>query len=204
MAEIINSKYKQEYEKRTNEIHNVIINAYSDYYNLIHITPYLEKYKPCDNEECWLILPARVLINSIVRTFQEELILIICSLENRDKDANSITQLKARLHEYILNFNQYSKSILKIPKNNTKNIEKARNKAIAHIDFNNDCDNVSIEEIKDRLDVLTNCFNSYLFGETDRYKIDENLLNKIIKESEIGVQQLFCGFVSYICNRNKL
>lgn len=203
MAELINSKYKQEYEKRATDIHNVITHAYSDYYNLIYLTPYLEEYKSCDKEECQLMLPTKYLLNSIVRAFQEELILIVCSLDNKNKDSNSIIQLKAHLYKYILNFNLYSKSILKIPENTITNIETARNKAIAHIDFYNESDKVSIKDVKDRLDTLTKCFNSFLFGETVKYKIDDNLIDKIVKQSEIGVQQLFSGFVSYICNRNK-
>ncbi len=103
--EIIKKEYREEYEKRVREIKNVFLNAYSDYYNLVYIEPYLEKYKSKSDivDEKILLQPARHFMESIVRTIQEELILIVCSLENKDNKANSVTQLKAKLRNYLVN-----------------------------------------------------------------------------------------------------
>ena len=71
-------------------------------------------------------------MNSIVRTLQEEFILIVCSLENKDKTANSITQLKAKLHDYLIDFDSYKDNLPKMPPEDD-NIKAVRNTAIAHI-----------------------------------------------------------------------
>lgn len=199
---IIKEKYKKEYEKRVSELKNVILNAYSDYYNMVYIEPYLEKYKPqSDNEiEIKFLLPARNFMNSIVRTIQEEFILIICSLEDGDKESNSITQLKANLYNYLTNFSLHSKQLLKMPKIDEK-FKNARDKAIAHFDFNCNSDKVFMIDVKNRLDILKDCFNSYLFDDMVQHKIDDSIIDKIVMESQIGVQQLFYGFVNWICNR---
>lgn len=197
----IDSKYINEYTKRANEIQNIIINAYLDYYRLFYLKPYLEKYKPVDLEDYTILAPARDLLNSIVRTFQEEFILIVCSLENDDVKGNSIKQLKAHLREYILNFDACSKSILKMPKADEK-LRTARNQSIAHIDFNNSDDKISIDEVKNRLDKLKECFNSYLFGETVKYKIEDSLIDRIKIHSDVGVQHLLSGFVNAFCKQN--
>ncbi len=198
--EIIKEEFKVEYIKRTSEIRNVILKAYSDYYNLVHMEPYLEKYKARTITEAIVLLPVRNFMNSIVRTIQEEFILIVCSLENKDDKANSITQLKAKLHNYLVNFDSYKDGLLKMPQDDD-NIKEVRNTAIAHINLNIDCEGIYTQNVKDRLDVLKDCFNSYLFGDVTEYKIDDNLIEKIETESRIGVQQLFYGFVNRICNR---
>lgn len=200
MMEIIKEEFKGEYIERTSEIRNVIIKAYSDYYNLVHMEPYLEKYKARTVTEAIVLLPARNFMNSIVRTIQEEFILIVCSLENKDDKANSITQLKAKLHNYLVNFDSYKDGLLKMPPDDD-NIKEVRNTAIAHINLNINCEGIYTQKVKDRLNILKNCFNSYLFGDATKYKIDDNLIEKIETESRIGVQQLFYGFVNWICNR---
>lgn len=199
--EIIKEEYKEEYEKRTSEIKNIILNAYSDYYNLIYIEPYLEKFQPRNADERTTFLPARVFINSIIRTFQAELILITWALEDDDKASNSLIQLKSKLHKYLVDFNSCRKQLLKMPEKDESDIKKARCEAIAHFQFNTDCNNVSIEKVKSRLDVFKDCFNSYLFGDAVKNKIDENLMEKNEKQSQLGVCQLFSGFVGAICSR---
>lgn len=205
--EIIKGKYEKEYEKRVSEIWSVILNAYSDYYNLIHIEPYLEKYKKqSDNEnEKMLLLPARKFMESIVRTIQEESILIICSLEDSDSKSNSLERLYYMLKDhkdpYLVNTDLYSKQMKKMPEKDIENIKYARDKAIAHFDFNCNSDKVFMIDVKNRLDILKDCFNSYLFGDMVQHKIDDSIIDKIVKESQIGVQQLFYGFVNWICNR---
>lgn len=197
---VIKEEYMKEYEKRVSIIKNVIAYAYSDYYHLVHIEPYLEKYKPKTEAEVQILLPARNFMNSIVRTIEKEFILIICSLEDGDTDSNSITQLKANLHNYLINFNSYSKQLLKLPKIDN-NIKDARDKSIAHIDFNCGSDKVFMIKVKNRLDILKDCFNSYLFDDMVKYKINDDLLKKIETESQIEVEQFFSGFVHIICNR---
>ena len=199
--EIIKEEYKEEYEKRTNEIKNIILNAYSDYYNLIYIEPYLEKFQPRNAEERTTFLPARNFINTIIRTFQAELILITCILEDDDKNSNSLTQLKSKLHNYLVDFNSCRKQLLKMPEKDKGDIKKARCEAIAHIQFNTNCNNVSIEKVKSRLDIFKDCFNSYLFGDAVKNKIDKKLMEKNEKQSQLGVYQLFSGFVGAICSR---
>lgn len=56
-------------------------------------------------------------------------------------------------------------------------------------------------DVKNRLDILKDCFNSYLFDDMVQHKIDDSIIDKIVMESQIGVQQLFYGFVNWICNR---
>lgn len=204
---IIKEKYRKEYEKRVSELKNVILNAYSDYHNMVHIEPYLEKYKPqSDNEiEIKLLLPARNFMNSIVRTIQEEFILIVCSLEDSDSKSNSLERLYYMLKDhkdpYLVNTDLYSKQMKKMPEKDIENIKYARDKAIAHFDFNCNSDKVFMIDVKNRLDILKDCFNSYLFGDMVQHKIDDSIIDKIVKESQIGVQQLFYGFVNWICNR---
>lgn len=124
--EIIKGKYEKEYEKRVSEIWSVILNAYSDYYNLNHIEPYLEKYKKqSDNEnEKMLLLPARKFMESIVRTIQEEFILIICSLEDSDSKSNSLERLYYMLKDhkdpYLVNTDLYSNQMKKMPEKISK------------------------------------------------------------------------------------
>lgn len=210
---IIKEKYKKEYEKRVSELKNVILNAYSDYYNMVYIEPYLEKYKPqSDNEiEIKLLLPARNFMNSIVRTIQEEFILIICSLEDSDEKSNSLKRLyymlkgnkdsKDNKNTYLVNPDLYSKQMKEMPEKDADNIKFARNKAIAHIQLKYKSKKVYMIKVKNRLDILKDCFNSYLFGDMVQHKIDDSIIDKIVKESQIGVQQLFYGFVNWICNR---
>lgn len=204
---IIKEKYKKEYEKRVSELKNVILNAYSDYYNMVYIEPYLEKYKPqSDNEiEIKFLLPARNFMNSIVRTIQEEFILIICSLEDSDSKSNSLERLYYMLKDhkdpYLVNTDLYSKQMKKTPEKEAENIKYARDKAIAHFDFNCNSDKVFMIDVKNRLDILKDCFNSYLFDDMVQHQIDDSIIDKIVMESQIGVQQLFYGFVNWICNR---
>lgn len=205
--QIIKEEYREEYEKRVREIKNVFLNAYSDYYNLVHIEPYLEKYKPRTVTEIIDLLPARNFMNSIVRTMQEEFILIICSLEDNydnshsHSNSNSLKRLSERLKNcYLINYDLYSKEIREMPERDKK-IKDVRDKAIAHFDVDCKVDKLFMVDVKNRLDILKNCFNSYLFGDMVTYKIDDNSIGKIATESRIGVQQLFYGFVNMICNR---
>ena len=200
---IIKEEYREEYGKRVREIKNIFLNAYSDYYNLVYIEPYLKKYKSKSDivDEKMLLQPARHFMESIVRTLQEEFILIICSLEDGYDNSNSLKRLSERLKNcYLINSDLYSKEMQEMPERD-KNIKNARDKAIAHFDFNCNADKVFMTEVKNRLDILKNCFNSYLFGDMVKYKIDDNSIEKIATESRIGVEQLFYGFVNWICNR---
>lgn len=198
---IIKDEYRNEYEKRAKEIQSVFINAYFDYYHLRSLEPYLEKFQPKTDEEGALLLPARNFVNSVVRAIQEEFILIVCSLENDVNGANSVHQLKGKLHIFLDNFDLYSKKLFRLKKKDKSNIKDVRNQAIAHIDFDNICDKVSIEKVKNKIDLLKKCFNSCLFDEMIKYKIDDCMIEKIISQSEIGVQQFFSGFANLICNR---
>lgn len=197
---VIKEEHIKEYEKRVSIIQNVIAYAYSDYYYLVHLEPYLEKYKPKTEAEAQILLPARNFMNSIVRTLQEEFILIVCSLENKDKTANSITQLKAKLHDYLIDLDSYKDNLPKMPPEDD-NIKAVRNTAIAHINLDIKCKGTYIDDVKNRLNILKNCFNSYLFDDMVKYKINDNLLKKIETESQIGVAQFFSGLVNMICNR---
>ena len=78
-----------------------------------------------------------------------------------------------------------------MPEKDTDYIKFARNKAIAHIQF--ECKNkkVYMVKVKNRLEILKNCFNSYLFGDMVKYKINDDLIEKIIRETRRGVQELF-------------
>lgn len=199
---VIKEEHIKEYEKRVSIIQNVIAYAYSDYYYLVHLEPYLEKYKPKTEAEVQILLPARNFMNSIVRTLQEEFILIICSLDDDNDKTNSIKQLHKKLKDsYLVNFDIYSKQMREMPEKDTDYIKFARNKAIAHIQF--ECKNkkVYMVKVKNRLEILKNCFNSYLFDDMVKYKINDNLLKKIETESQIGVAQFFSGLVNMICNR---
>lgn len=187
---VIKEEHIKEYEKRVSIIQNVIAYAYSDYYYLVHLEPYLEKYKPKTEAEAQILLPARNFMNSIVRTLQEEFILIVCSLENKDKTANSITQLKAKLHDYLIDFDSYKDNLPKMPPEDD-NIKAVRNTAIAHINLDIKCKGTYIDDVKNRLNILKNCFNSYLFGDMVKYKINDDLIEKIIRETRRGVQELF-------------
>lgn len=189
--EIIKAEYREEYEKRANEIKNIISNAYGDYYCLVAIEQYLEKYKLQGNsvgkEMC---LPAKKFMNTISRSIEEEFILVVCSLENKNNMANSITQLKAKLHSYLINFDSYKDNLPKMPPED-ENIKAVRNAAIAHINFDIKCKGTYIDDVKNRLDILKDCFNSYLFDDMVKYKINDNLIEKIIMETRKGVQELF-------------
>ena len=199
---VIKKEYRKEYEQRVSKIRNIICNAYSDYYYLVSIEPYLEKYQPKAETEAQILLPARVFMNSIVRTLQEEFILIICSLDDNNNRTNSLKQLHKKLKDsYLVNFDIYSKQMREMPEKDTDYIKFVRNKAIAHIQF--ECKNkkVYMVKVKNRLDILKDCFNSYLFDDMVKYKINDNLLKKIETESQIGVAQFFSGFVHIICNR---
>ena len=187
---VIKEEHIKEYEKRVSIIQNVIAYAYSDYYYLVHLEPYLEKYKPKTEAEAQILLPARNFMNSIVRTLQEEFILIVCSLENKDKIANSITQLKAKLHDYLIDFDSYKDNLPKMPPEDD-NIKAVRDTAIAHINLDIECKGAYIDDVKIRLDILKNCFNSYLFCDMIKYKINDDLIEKIKRETRRGVQELF-------------
>ncbi len=202
---IIKEEHREEYNKRASEIKNVILNAYGDYYSMVSIEPYFEKYKPQGNsvDEERLLSPAQKVMDTIVRAIQEEFILIICSLEDKDNKANSLIKLKEKLRDYLADFDVYKGGLNKMPSEDN-NIKGARNAAIAHINFNIECERVYMKDVKNRLDVLKDCFNSYLFGDVAKYKIDKNLIEKIKMEAQVGVQELFSGFVSAICNKNKL
>ena len=200
---IIKDEYRDEYEKRAKEIQSIFINAYFDYYYLRSLEPYLEKFQPKTDDEVALLLPARNFVNSVVRAIQEEFILVICSLENKDGKANSLHQLKGRLHIFLDDFYLYQDSLLKMPTDDD-NIKIVRNVAVAHINLNIECEGVYIEYVKNRLNILKDRFNSYLFDDMLKYKIDDNLIDKVATESRIGVQQLFSGFVSAICDKSKL
>lgn len=198
---VIKEEYMKEYEKRVSIIKNVISNAYGDYYCIVAIEQYLKKYKlqgnSVDYEMC---LPAKKFMNTIIRSIEEEFILIVCSLENKDKTANSITQLKAKLHDYLIDLDSYKDNLPKMPPEDD-NIKAVRNTAIAHINLDIKCKGTYIDDVKNRLNILKNCFNSYLFDDMVKYKINDNLLKKIETESQIGVAQFFSGLVNMICNR---
>lgn len=188
---VIKEEYMKEYEKRVSIIKNVISNAYGDYYCIVAIEQYLKKYKlqgnSVDYEMC---LPAKKFMNTIIRSIEEAFILIVCSLENKNKTANSITQLKAKLHDYLIDFDSYKDNLPKMPPEDD-NIKAVRNTAIAHINLDIKCKGTYIDDVKNRLDILKNCFNSYLFGDMVKYKINDDLIEKIIRETRRGVQELF-------------
>lgn len=188
---IIKEEYIKEYEKRVSIIKNVISNAYGDYYCIVAIEQYLKKYKLQSNSVDYeMCLPAKKFMNTIIRSIEEEFILIVCSLENKDKTANSITQLKAKLHDYLIDFDSYKDNLPKMPPEDD-NIKAVRNTAIAHINLDIKCKGTYIDDVKNRLDILKNCFNSYLFGDMAKYKINYDLIEKIIRETRRGVQELF-------------
>jgi|GEM_PF-6174844 len=188
---VIKEEYMKEYEKRVSIIKNIISNAYGDYYCILAIEQYLKKYKlqgnSVDYEMC---LPAKKFMNTIIRSIEEEFILIVCSLENKDKTANSITQLKAKLHDYLIDFDSYKDNLPKMPPEDD-NIKAVRNTAIAHINLDIECKGTYIDDVKNRLDILKNCFNSYLFCDMIKYKINDDLIEKIKRETRRGVQELF-------------
>ena len=129
-------------------------------------------------------------MNTIIRSIEEAFILIVCSLENKNKTANSITQLKAKLHDYLIDFDSYKDNLPKMPPEDD-NIKAVRNTAIAHINLDIKCKETYIDDVKNRLDILKNCFNSYLFGDMVKYKINDDLIEKIIRETRRGVKKLF-------------
>lgn len=188
---VIKKEYRKEYEQRVSIIKNVISNAYGDYYCIVAIEQYLEKYKLQGNSVDYeMRLPAKKFMNTIIRSIEEEFILIVCSLENKNKTANSITQLKAKLHDYLIDFDSYKDNLPKMPPEDD-NIKAVRDTAIAHINLDIECKGTYIDDVKNRLDIMKNCFNSYLFGDMIKYKINDNLIEEIIKETRKGVQELF-------------
>lgn len=190
--EIIKKEYKREYEQRVRDLMGIIVNAYLDWYYLSNIDAHTKRYKN-NLVTNYYLQPSIQFVNAIVRNLQKELIVITYELERTDKTAISLPILKSKLHKYLMDFENSKCKILKIPANNVKGMKESRNTAIAHFDFNMKDDRLNMKEVKDRLDVLKDCFNSYLFCDVTKYAIDEVLLKKMIRQAEIGVEQLFGG-----------
>ena len=131
---------------------------------------------------------------SIINALQKEMILILCSLDSTNHKSNSIQQLKSALREYIKDYDDIKDKLKKIPaKNNLKCVEDSRKKVIAHIDLIKDLDKVPMITVKQRLDDLRHCYNSYLFDNLIKYAISDNKLKDIEENCYFGVSQLFSG-----------
>ena len=56
-----------------------------------------------------------------------------------------------------------------------------------------------IQEVKERVDNLRDCFNSYLFGDMTKYKIDNAIIDKIDNTCKVGVDMLFNCSMKKLC-----
>lgn len=181
-----------EYKQRVKALQGIIISAYFDYFYLIEIGNHTKEYRENGITKS-LFKPAIDLVNTIIRSIQKDLILLLCALEDDDNNANSLKHLKANLHKCIPNVQNYSKQFLKIPSAEQNTAKKARNKAIAHIEFGGKIEKVNMLEVKKRVDLLKECFNSYLIGDMIKFSVSDEDIKKMEKRAKTGVDLLLSG-----------
>lgn len=195
---IVKEEYKSEYECRVKELCGAFVTAYCNYFYLLGIG---ERQKNYLNWQPLTVLykHSRQFVKSIVTALQKEMILILCSLKEKRSNAkhlsNSVPTLEFALPNYLKDFKSVTHQLKETPCNDKYQCIKAnRNKVIAHIDLNKNLDKVLMSEVKQCLDELRKCFNSYLFDEmVDECTISDEQLKRIEKECREGVNQLFSG-----------
>lgn len=191
---IIKQEYKNEYENRVKEICGAFITAYYDCFYLTGIEERKNSYvKERSNSNFYRC--AIEFFYSIVNALQKEEILILCVLEDPKPAANSLRNLKSALRShYVEDFNVIKNYVKKLPsKNKPQCIGDARNKVIAHIELKKELAEVPMIEVKQRLDMLRRCYNSYLFDGAVKYLISNDKVKDIQEESRLGVNLLFSG-----------
>lgn len=193
MENILIKENYNEYKQRVEELQGIIITAYFDYFYLIKIGEHKKDYR--ENTFTKLLEPAISFLDKIIRTIQKEFMLLVSALEDDDSKANSLKQLKANLNRYVSNIQNNGKTILKMPSIKQNAAIKARNKAIAHIEFDRKIEKVDMHEVKKRVDSLKECFNSYLFGDMIKFSIRDQDIKKIESKTKAGVDCLLSGMM---------
>lgn len=193
---VINQEFYEEYKDRVEELQGIFINIYSNYFYLIHIGEQRKTYK-----FSWPLYPAKNFLTSIIHALQKDFIILSCTLETKGESANSLRQLKGLLKKkFLLNFDSARKTLLKLPPDDNESPKRiARNKTIAHIDYGVNISSVNLCEVKERVDNLRDCFNSYLFGDMTKYKIDNAIIDKIDNTCKVGVDMLFNCSMKKLC-----
>lgn len=181
-----------DYKKRVEELQGMIVSAYFDYYYLINISERQKEYKGTILGNFSMKQPT-MFFNKIISAIQKELLLIVWNLEDGNPNANSLKNLKAKLHDYLYDINYYNEKLLKMPSPAFSSVNNIRNKYIAHVDLKREIQQVDLCEVKQRLDILTSCFNSYLFGDLKNCSVSAEMIEKIKNDCKNGVIELLNG-----------
>lgn len=181
-----------DYKKRVEELQGMIVSAYFDYYYLINISERQKEYKGTSLGNFSMKQPT-MFFNKIISVIQKELLLIVWNLEDNNSNANSLNNLKAKLSNYLCDFNNYKNTLLKMPSPAFSSVNNIRNKYIAHVDLKRKIQQVDLCEVKQRLDILKSCYNSYLFGDLKNCSVSAELIEKIKNDCKNGVIELLNG-----------
>lgn len=181
-----------DYKKRVEELQGMIVSAYFDYYYLINISERQKEYKGTGLGNFSMKQPT-MFFNKIISAIQKKLLLIVWNLEDGNPNANSLKNLKAKLHDYLYDINYYKEKLLKMPSPAFSSVNNIRNKYIAHVDLRRNINPIELKEVKQRLDILKDCFNSYLFGDLNKCSVDTEMIKQIKNNCKNGVIELLNG-----------
>lgn len=190
---VIRKDCLEQYENQVKWLFGAFIRAYQNCYYLKGIDERRKQYLENQSEAIFFQYSIEFFY-AIIYALQKEAILLLCSIEDFNPKANSLSKLNNSLSEYAKDVKLIQDQIVKKPKKRKiQHIRDCRNQKIAHIELGKEIDGVSMAEVEERLNELRVCYNSYLFDGMIKYAINDNKLKDIEEDCCLGVNQLFSG-----------